>query len=92
MGASLKCAVNRGIWGLSLFPCLDEGHGPVGQHRLASQVANRPHIAHAGMATAVDAYRRTVHRHRILLHDAPAGCASPRFEVGDQVVGNLHGA
>ena len=36
-------------------------HGPVRQHRLATEVANGVHVAHAGLAAAVDLDRRAVH-------------------------------
>ena len=36
-------------------------HGAMGQHRLAGQVANRPDVAHAGLAAVVDTDRRAVH-------------------------------
>ena len=37
------------------------GHGPVGEHRFATEVADGIHVAHAGLAAAVDLDRRAVH-------------------------------
>ena len=55
---------------LALFACNDFGdhfplcHRPVREHRFAGQIANRPDIAHAGLAAVINGNCRPVHGQR----------------------------
>ena len=71
------------------------GHSAMGKHRFTGQVANRPDVAHAGVAAVVHANRRAVHAQRqgfkVVAPGARATADRNQHLIGFQGLALAHG-